>query len=311
MDYHNRPEEGAYAMTKLDAGRDTDRNKLLSLSTRDIGYYLNLYEAAIRNKSEKSAGSGKVKAKDESLEVLDSWYQSLAHRTANDVDSSSSDADFVSKPTEISCKADLIRLMRWKLAREKFRPTLMSLIQSNPEPQVQNVLQRAYTSCVLIDTKDRDAAPALIAVMKVLAELRGVGPATASAITAAWHPLGIFQSDELVSLLLPRSQIKYDWKFYTTFYHVASETLHELRTSYNPQMSGRQLEQIAWSMAHSQDPKPVTASTESGEVTATELEDVVPTNAADKRPKLKKATLSPPNPTARPKRTRLTHSTHA
>lgn len=221
-------------------------NRLLGLSAPEIRYYLGAYDDALRGKSERSS-AGKKGA--ETLVSLDAWYQGLPREQGE-------------QPPVLSAKPDLVRLMRWKLAREKFRPTLIALIESNTETVVQDVLRRAYET-LAPGAADEDVAnsrDAMVSTMKILAELRGVGPATASAITAAWHPLGIFQSDELATLLLPllprtTSPIKYDWKYYSAFYPAALETLRGLQLSHSDhEWDGRLLERLAWSVVHSPAP---------------------------------------------------------
>lgn len=233
-------------------------NRLLSLTPQETRYYLDAYRDAICDKSTASTAGSKGRKGVEALASLDEWYQGIPQITAEE--SPKNDAACAG----IRTKADLVRLMRWKLAREKFRPTLMSLIESNTETVVQEVLERAYASLPprTVDAT-QDVTSAMIGTMKVLAELRGVGPATASAITAAWHPLGIFQSDELATLLLPllprtNPPIKYDWKYYSSFYPVAFDALRGLQSSKGNdaegEWCGRTLERLAWSIVRSPAP---------------------------------------------------------
>ncbi|GAA6028685.1 hypothetical protein JCM8097_007346 [Rhodosporidiobolus ruineniae] len=81
-------------------------------------------------------------------------------------------------------REELGKLMLWKLARGKFRPRLHDLVLSNPSSLVQSTTSSAST-----------ASPS--GALAQLSTLKGVGPATASAVLALWHPDSEpFMSDE-------------------------------------------------------------------------------------------------------------------
>ena len=84
------------------------------------------------------------------------------------------------------------------LQHGKWRPRLATLVRENSEADVEAATTEAFT----LLTTDEDAAKAL----DRLSKLRGVGPATASAILALWRPASEpFLSDELVLALgLPK-----------------------------------------------------------------------------------------------------------
>ncbi|KAJ7099517.1 hypothetical protein B0H15DRAFT_944927 [Mycena belliarum] len=97
-------------------------------------------------------------------------------------------------------KADLTDLMKWKLARGKSRPTLLALIASNPAPLVASATAAALHTM-------RDAAHDREAALRALPDactLRGVGPATASALLTL-HPPHVlpFMSDEAAAFFAP------------------------------------------------------------------------------------------------------------
>jgi hypothetical protein len=127
--------------------------------------------------------------------------------------------------------------------------------------------------------------------MEILITLRGVGPATASAICAAWNPAGIFQSDHLVELLDNRTKVKYTLPFYKAFYKNAIRTVKDT----HGMDSGKSLDRLAFSLAHP-DPSP------------SHLQDKQ--DKPDKHDKKEekqqppKRSVSPPAPATRPKRTR-------
>eukprot|EP00736_Rhodelphis_marinus_P014379 Rmarinus@m.5217 len=91
-------------------------------------------------------------------------------------------------------KEELSRLMKWKLTRGSFRPRLQQLVESNPAPLVEKLSQEAF--CVVLgDPSPRGAEKAA----KVLTKLKGVGPATASAVLAACTEHVPFMSDEVIA----------------------------------------------------------------------------------------------------------------
>jgi hypothetical protein len=96
-------------------------------------------------------------------------------------------------------KEELVLLMQWKLARGKYRPTLPSLIKSNSEENVKRITQEAFK---MEWPKSLDK----------LNELRGVGPATATAILSLIDDSVPFFSDEAASIILQTSKLKYSLK---------------------------------------------------------------------------------------------------
>lgn len=92
--------------------------------------------------------------------------------------------------------------------------------------------------------------------MKILTELKGVGPATSSAIVASWVPWGVFQSDELVLNLNEggkgkgQGNIEYTWAFYKRFYGEAIEVVKKLTEDREGVRSGKDVEKVAWSMLY-------------------------------------------------------------
>lgn len=64
-------------------------------------------------------------------------------------------------------KEELINIMKWKLLRGKFRPTLLSLIKQNNE---ENIIQITTKSIEYLDNGEWKNA------LEKLIELKGVGP---------------------------------------------------------------------------------------------------------------------------------------
>ncbi|GAC99875.1 hypothetical protein PHSY_007478 [Pseudozyma hubeiensis SY62] len=210
--------------------------KLLSdLYPDEIDMYHGLYHPYLYMKSDSRPSSSQ-----QSLTTLDNWYQGLDElQRSSDVKKGIHD-----KPT-------LIRLVRWKLAREKFRPTLLSLVSSNSVEQCSDVLKRAASSLFprgsLARLEEEAAWNTVKRAMDILVELKGVGPATASAIVATWIPEGMFQSDELAMALMgDKVKISYTMGFYKKFYMKAIKFLARLEGTRI--WDGRGLERVAWAM---------------------------------------------------------------
>lgn len=82
---------------------------------------------------------------------------------------------------------ELSRLMEWKLARGKWRPRLLSFVSSLDDAVVRDASRKAFASF-----------PDVSKAISELTVLKGVGPATASAVLAAYAPdLAPFMSDEV------------------------------------------------------------------------------------------------------------------
>ncbi|KAL7962064.1 hypothetical protein V8C34DRAFT_271991 [Trichoderma compactum] len=114
---------------------------------------------------------------------------------------------------------DVKLLVEWKLRHGKFRPTLMSLVSFNP-PSASQTIQFAIKS--YSSSKDIGSG------VRLLSELKGVGPATASLLLSVHDPERvIFFSDEAFYWLCcegKKAPIKYNPKEYLTL-RTEAETL--------------------------------------------------------------------------------------
>ncbi|KAJ9474767.1 hypothetical protein PHBOTO_004667 [Pseudozyma hubeiensis] len=256
----------------IDPSRANHTKRLDTLLPDEIDMYHGLYHPYLWSKSDSRASSSA-----ETLTSLDDWYQGLIElNRSSDVKKGIHD------------KPSLIRLVRWKLAREKFRPTLLSLVSSNSPEACSEVLRRAASSLFPRRTWARSEEEASFNIVKramdILLELKGVGPATASAIVATWIPEGIFQSDELAMAVLgEKVKISYTMAFYKKFYTKAIKLLVKLDGT--KVWDGRGLERVAWAMFN--DPEEKGAGDEeeaedeaSGSAEAEAAEEVVADTAA-------------------------------
>jgi hypothetical protein len=87
---------------------------------------------------------------------------------------------------------ELARLTEWKMARGVWRAPNLVLVRSNPPAQVVSASTAALA-----------AVPHPSAPIAALAKLKGVGPATASAVTSAFAPAVYPFFDELVAAQVP------------------------------------------------------------------------------------------------------------
>lgn len=91
------------------------------------------------------------------------------------------------KPNPHITTPELSKLMKWKLARGKWRPRLLGFVSALEEDVVKSASLKAF-----------QALPDISKAVTELTVLKGVGPATASAILAAYGPdVAPFMSDEV------------------------------------------------------------------------------------------------------------------
>ncbi|KAG0351381.1 hypothetical protein BG005_009166 [Podila minutissima] len=152
---------------------------------------------AILNKYSIALDHHVASKKDDTLAELDEWYQNtlptiLATRKPQSIDSS-----------------ELCKLMSWKLKRGKFRPNLAKLAASNADSVVKAASQKAFA---LI------ASSSLKAALAEMSSLKGVGPATASAILCAAAPEKVpFMADETMASVPSLGPIAYTAGYYLKF----------------------------------------------------------------------------------------------
>ncbi|KAG0241270.1 hypothetical protein BGW41_006124 [Actinomortierella wolfii] len=163
--------------------------------------------------------------RDNELLKLDQWYQTelpsiLAKR----------------KPLHIDSK-ELVKLMSWKLKRGKFRPTLAKLAASNADKDVKAISEAAFS---LLETGLR---PAIVK----MAELKGVGPATASAILCAGAPDKVpFMADETMESVPGLGTIAYSVPYYMKFAEKVIEKAKDLKQKGSTVNSPHLVEKALW-----------------------------------------------------------------
>ncbi|KAG0068538.1 hypothetical protein BGZ89_004524 [Linnemannia elongata] len=135
---------------------------------------------------------------DQSIIDLDKWYQTefpaiLASRS----------------PCFIN-HDEIVKLVAWKLKRGKYRPALAKMVAEHADAVVRRTSQEAFD---IISSKND-----LKAAISKMSELKGVGPATASAILCAGAPDKVpFMADESVDSVPGLGKIAYNLAYYLKF----------------------------------------------------------------------------------------------
>ncbi|KAM4715629.1 uncharacterized protein FYW61_018479 [Anableps anableps] len=169
-----------------------------------------------------------VKAKKPKLLQLDKWYQEELPALIS------------SRPDKHVTLSELVKLMEWKLTRGKFRPRLQQLAASNGEDSVRKCSRKAF-----------GLLPDVQAAVTELSALRGVGPATASAVLAAGAPeLTAFMSDEAVESVPGLTPVQYTAKHYALYLHkMAAQSAKLNKVDPQQDWTPHRLEMCLWAMA--------------------------------------------------------------
>uniref|UniRef100_A0A1J3G6W4 DNA binding protein n=1 Tax=Noccaea caerulescens TaxID=107243 RepID=A0A1J3G6W4_NOCCA len=121
-------------------------------------------------------------------------------------------------PNPYLTTSELSQLMKWKLSRGKWRPRLLEFVSSLDDSAVKSASEKAFKSL-----------PDISKAVKELTVLKGVGPATASAVLAAYAPdIAPFMSDEAMEVALGNSK-DYSLKRYLLFVTKLQDKAKELK----------------------------------------------------------------------------------
>lgn len=104
-------------------------------------------------------------------------------------------------------KVEYCRLVQWKLRKGKFRPNLEKFANELAAGAVEAASTAAFSDVVKDAVKGGDAG--LKSALKALTALKGNGPATATAVLAAYDTSVPFMSDEALAAAFPGRPIVY------------------------------------------------------------------------------------------------------
>eukprot|EP00794_Sanderia_malayensis_P009350 gene9353-10335_t len=136
----------------------------------------NVWKSRLDKYNEVLKEKSRAPKKKELLE-LDDWYQKQLPKC------------LAERSPRYLLKEELIKIMKWKLMRGKFRPRLTELVQQNSEEGVKEISKRSF-----------NFADDVQQAVKEMSKLKAVGPATASAILCASNPdIYPFMADEAMS----------------------------------------------------------------------------------------------------------------
>jgi hypothetical protein len=150
-------------------------------------------------------------------------------------------------------RQELIRLVEWKMARGIWRARNLHLARSNSDDEVQQASGAAFA-----------AVPDLRSPLKLLGRLKGVGPATASAVLSAYRPDLYPFFDDIVAAQVPGLRIgEFTPKAYVA-YAVALRERAELLAAACPHSSwsAQRVGLALWAAAGGKSPSSAVAGSE-------------------------------------------------
>jgi hypothetical protein len=127
---------------------------------------------------------------------------------------------------------ELEKVMEWKLCRGKDRPALRGLIKQNSAAAVAKASSAAFAHLEQSDW---------LSAIKAFAELRGVGPATASALLCVLpkgQELCPFMSDEVLEAATERKR-EYTLKAYQRLQEVLTKKASKLGRDWTAEKVGK------------------------------------------------------------------------
>jgi len=126
---------------------------------------------------------------------------------------------------------ELVRATEWKMARGVWRQRNLLLVRPNPPAAVEEASGAALA-----------AVPDPLKHIRLLAELHGVGPATASAIAAAFAPTVYPFFDELVANQIPGlGSVDFTLRYYARYAEALRQRAAQLGGDWTPTHAERAL----------------------------------------------------------------------
>merc|ERR1711971_462730 len=203
----------------------------LSGTSKQFDFVLNKYQEALQAKADSK------NSKSEVLLKLDKWYQ---NELPKKIKSRGKEGHMTHE--------ELVQLLKWKLARGKFRPRLKDLIQTNTPRVVMQETKKAFRA--IDKRKDLEGA------VNALSNLKGVGPAMASAVLSAMAPeLAPFMADELLLSMPEVEGIDYTMKEYMKLVDQTKQCVERLNAQ-GGEWTPHKVEMAVWTYYILRDLKP-------------------------------------------------------
>lgn len=200
-------------------------------TNKQFEWVLSKYQEALQAKAESKS------SKSETLLKLDKWYQNDLPKK---IKSRGKEAHLTHE--------EMVQTIKWKLARGVFRPRLKDLITMNTPRVVMQETKKAFRT--LEKRNDLEAA------IGALSNLKGVGPAMASAVLAAGAPeVAPFMADECLLSMPEVEGIDYTMKEYMKLVDKTNQCVERLNAqggSWTP----HKVELAVWTQYVCRDLKP-------------------------------------------------------
>merc|ERR1712018_919030 len=191
-------------------------------TTQQFDFISTLYDKALRLKAESKS------SKPENVIKLDKWYQ---NELPKKIKSRGKDAHLVHD--------ELVQTIKWKRQRGKFRPNLVNLVQMNTPRVVMQDTKKAFRNL----QKKND----LQSAANVLCNIKGVGPAMASAVLAAGAPhMAPFMADECLLAMPDVESLDYTMREYMRFVDYVKACVERLNSQGGTTWTPHQVELAVW-----------------------------------------------------------------
>merc|ERR1712121_524570 len=175
-------------------------------TNKQFEWMLSKYQDALQLKADSKS------SKSETLLKLDKWYQ---NELPKKIKSRGKEARLTHE--------EMVQTIKWKLARGVFRPRLKDLIQMNTPRVCIQETKKAFRA--LWKRNDLESA------LGCLCNLKGVGPAMASAVLAAGAPeVAPFMADECLLSMPDMEGIDYTTKEYLKLVEKTKECVDRLNS---------------------------------------------------------------------------------
>ena len=138
---------------------------------------------------------------------------------------------------------EYVKIVDWKLTRGKNRPGLLNRAKELKDEVVREASTLAFTKARAAKNEAE-----LISALAPLTDLRGCGPATASAVMALADERIPFFSDEAFVVAIGNKSSNYTLARYRDFLHALTRRCEELKDESNTLTPSR-LERALWSAA--------------------------------------------------------------